>query len=68
MIMADVFAVFGTMLALGIALPGLLVAWRLLVPGVVIRAQTTDRANTVEMFFCGALLPDGQQSAADHSF
>jgi len=37
--MGDVFAVFGGMLALGIALPGLLLAWSLLFPAAV-RAQT----------------------------
>ncbi|NJN93776.1 MAG: hypothetical protein HC875_06645 [Anaerolineales bacterium] len=39
MIMADVFAVFGTLLSLGIALPGLLLAWRLLLPNHVARAR-----------------------------
>ena len=37
--MADVFAVFGTLLALGIALPGMLLTWRLLWPNLVDRAQ-----------------------------
>ena len=37
--MADVFAVFGTLLALGIALPGMLLTWRLLWPHVVDRAR-----------------------------
>ena len=37
--MADVFAVFGTLLAIGIALPGMLLTWRLLWPNVVDRAQ-----------------------------
>ncbi len=36
--MADVYAVFGTLLALGIAFPGMLMAWWLLFPGVVGRA------------------------------
>jgi hypothetical protein len=37
--MADVAAVFGTLLALGIAFPGLLVAWWLLFPVAVGRAK-----------------------------
>ena len=37
--MADVYAVFGTLIALGVAYPGMLVAWRLLFPEMVIRAQ-----------------------------
>jgi hypothetical protein len=37
--MADVYAVFGTLLALGIVFPGMLAAWWLLFPGVVGRAQ-----------------------------
>jgi hypothetical protein len=38
--MADVYAVFGTLLALGIVFPGMLVAWWLLLPQVVARAET----------------------------
>jgi hypothetical protein len=38
--MADVYAVFGTLIALGIAYPGMLVAWRLLFPELVDRAQS----------------------------
>lgn len=37
--MADVYAVFGTLLALGIAFPGMLMAYRLLFPNFVDRAQ-----------------------------
>ncbi|MDX1600284.1 MAG: hypothetical protein R3191_02080 [Anaerolineales bacterium] len=37
--MADVYAVFGTLLALGIAFPGMLLAYRLLFPQFVDRAQ-----------------------------
>jgi hypothetical protein len=36
--MADVYAVFGTLLALGIVFPGMLTAWWLLFPAVVDRA------------------------------
>jgi len=39
MIMADVFAVFGALLAVGIALPGLLLTWQLLLPKIVKRAE-----------------------------
>lgn len=37
--MADVYAVFGTLIALGIAYPGLLAAWRMLFPGFVERSH-----------------------------
>jgi hypothetical protein len=37
--MADVYAVFGTLLALGIVFPGMLTAWWLLFPQVVGRAE-----------------------------
>jgi hypothetical protein len=37
--MGDVFAVFGTLLALGIIFPGMLTAWWLLFPNVTARAQ-----------------------------
>lgn len=37
--MADVSAVFGTLLALGIAFPGLLTAWWLIFPATVSRAE-----------------------------
>lgn len=36
--MADVYAVFGSLLALGIAFPGMLIAWRVLFPGLTQRA------------------------------
>jgi hypothetical protein len=37
--MADVYAVFGSLLALGIAFPGMLTAWWLLFPRLVARAS-----------------------------
>lgn len=37
--MADVYAIFGTLLALGIAYPGMLTAWWLLFPALVDRAS-----------------------------
>jgi len=43
--MADVYAVFGTLLALGIVFPGMLVAWWLLFPRIVARAsRAVDRS------------------------
>lgn len=54
MIMADVFAVFGTLLSLGIALPGLLLAWRLLLPNHVARAQQRLEQTPWQCFFTGA--------------
>ena len=38
--MADVYAVFGTLLALGIIFPGMLFAWWLMFPGFVGKAST----------------------------
>jgi hypothetical protein len=37
--MADVYAIFGTLLALGISFPGLLTAWHLIFPKKVLLAQ-----------------------------
>jgi hypothetical protein len=56
MIMADVFAVFGTLLALGIALPGLLLTWRLLLPKMVNRAQARLGQTPWKCFFAGSLV------------
>ena len=45
-LMADISAVFGILLSLGIVFPGLLTAWRLLFPATVARASglgTTTR-------------------------
>lgn len=52
--MADVYAVFGTLLALGIAFPGLLTGAWLLFPGVVDRAKVRVGATPVRSFFLGA--------------
>ena len=54
MIMADVFAVFGTLLALGIALPGLLLTWQLLLPKVTARAQQRAGQTPWQCFFVGS--------------
>lgn len=56
MIMADVFAAFGTLLALGIALPGLLLTWQLLLPNVVQRAEQRLEANPWRCFWAGLVL------------
>lgn len=55
MIMADVFAVFGTLLALGIALPGLLLTWQLLLPTFVMRAEQRLAQTPWFCFFSGAV-------------
>lgn len=43
--MADVYAIFGTLLALGIAFPGLLTAWWLLFPNKVEKARGRFEAH-----------------------
>jgi hypothetical protein len=50
---ADVYAVFGTLLALGIAFPGLLTGAWLLFPGAVDRAKVRVGATPVRSFFLG---------------
>ena len=37
--MADVYAVFGTLIGIGIAYPGMLTAWWLMFPRIVTRAS-----------------------------
>lgn len=44
-LMADVYAIFGTLLALGIAFPGLLTAWWLLFPNKVEKARQRFEAH-----------------------
>ncbi|HEY1014582.1 MAG TPA: hypothetical protein VGE07_17870, partial [Herpetosiphonaceae bacterium] len=53
--MADVFAVFGTLLAIGIAFPGLLAAWWLLFPGPVERARLQIDRHPWRCFWLGLL-------------
>lgn len=53
--MADVYAVFGTLLALGIVFPGLLLAHRLLFPSFVKRAQKRVLTNRGASFGIGLL-------------
>jgi len=54
MIMADVFAVFGTLLAVGIALPGMLLTWQLLWPKMVNRSQQRLEKTPWRSFFLGS--------------
>jgi hypothetical protein len=51
--MADVYAVFGTLLALGIAFPGLLTGSWLLFPDVVSRARIRAAGTPWRAFFLG---------------
>ena len=51
--MADVYAVFGTLLALGIAFPGLLTGSWLLFPGMVGRARLRAAGTPWRSFFLG---------------
>jgi hypothetical protein len=51
--MADVYAVFGTLLALGIAFPGLLTGTWLLFPDMVGRARIRAAATPWRSFFFG---------------
>lgn len=53
--MADIYAVFGTLLALGIAFPGMLLALRLLFPGFVGRAQERILSGPGSAFGIGLL-------------
>lgn len=54
--MSDVYAVFGTLLALGIAFPGLIFTWWLLFPGPVSRAEARLTHTPGRAFFSGLLL------------
>lgn len=53
--MADVYAVFGTLLALGIAFPGMLLAYRLFLPRFVARAQERVAGSGARSFGVGLL-------------
>src|SRR5258706_9618824 len=54
--MADVSAVFGILLSLGIVFPGLLSAWRLLFPATVARAQLRLEMTPWRCFWLGGVL------------
>ncbi len=56
MIMADVFATFGTLLTLGIALPGMLLTWRLLLPKIVTRAEQRLEQTPWQCLFAGGFM------------
>jgi hypothetical protein len=66
MYMGDVFAIFGGMLAIGIALPGLLLAWSLLFPGTVEQAHARLERTPWRCFWIGlaGLLAGGLPLAA----
>ena len=51
--MADVYAVFGTLLALGIAFPGMILGYWLLFPSAVSRAQQRLEATPYRCLFLG---------------
>lgn len=54
--MADISAVFGILLTLGIVFPGLLTAWRLLFPATVERAQLRLDHTPWRCFWLGGVL------------
>lgn len=57
--MADVYAVFGTLLALGIVFPGMLMAWKILFPQFVERSEirlTSTPGRTFGMGLIGVVL------------
>ena len=53
--MRDVYAIFGTLLALGIAFPGWLFAWWLLFPSRVEQARRQIKEHTRRSFIWGAI-------------
>lgn len=55
MIMADVAALFGTLLALGIAFPGLMLTTSLVFPGLTARAETRLARTPWKSFFLGGV-------------
>src|SRR5262245_37573856 len=66
MYMGDVFAIFGGLLAIGIALPGLLLAWSLFLPATVERVRGRLEAAPWRCFWIGlaGLLVSGLLVAA----
>ena len=54
--MADISAIFGILLSLGIVFPGLLTAWRLLFPATVERAQLRLELTPWRCFWLGGVL------------
>jgi hypothetical protein len=56
MTMADVNAIFGTLLAMGIAFPGMMLALRLMFPGLVNRAQSRVMTSPLKSIGLGLVL------------
>ena len=54
--MADISAVFGILLSLGLVFPGLLTAWRLLFPATVARATLRLELTPWRCFWLGGVL------------
>ncbi len=54
--MADIYAIFGTLLALGISFPGMLTAIQLIFPEVVVRASDRWLYSPWRAFWMGAVL------------
>ncbi len=54
--MADISAIFGSLLIFGIAFPGLLTAWWLLFPATVERAQTRLEQTPWQCFWFGGII------------
>jgi len=54
--MADIYAIFGILFALGITFPGLLTAWRLLFPATVERARLRLERTPWRCFWLGGVI------------
>ena len=54
--MADISAIFGSLLFVGISFPGLLTSWWLLFPATVQRAQTRLERNPWKCFWLGGVI------------
>jgi len=54
--MADISAIFGILLLLGVAFPGMLAAWRLLFPSLVARAQARLERTPWQSFWMGLII------------
>src|SRR5262245_42968662 len=53
--MSDVMAIFGILLSIGVAFPGMLLAWWLLFPATVERARLRVERTPWQCFFAGGL-------------
>jgi hypothetical protein len=54
--MADISAIFGILITIGIAFPGMLTAWWLLFPSLVTRAQTRVQQTPWQSFWLGLIV------------